>query len=257
MSDAARASFDLGRVLERLFGALGRNFLVFFGLALILTAIPAALTALAFSGRVDAASDGGRSLGFFLAGSLIGFVSGFVLQASIVHGAVIDLNGRRPKLAECLAGGLRHFLPVLAISILAAIAVVFGLMLFLVPGVILLTVWAVVVPAQVVENRGVFGAFGRSGDLTRGHRWAIFALLIAWLIVSFVLGAVITGVTLGLAASTESPASRSIVVWQGLTQPLANALSAVISSTGIAALYVELRRAKEGAAPDDLAAIFD
>ncbi|HYD45733.1 MAG TPA: hypothetical protein VEA79_10775 [Phenylobacterium sp.] len=257
MSDTTRARFDLGRVLERLFGALGRNFLVFFGLALILTGLPAALSAFAFAGRVDAASDGGRSLALFLAGSLIGFVSSFILQASIVHGAVMDLNGRRPTLVDCLTGGLRHFLPVLAISILAAIAVMFGLLIFLAPGIILLTVWAVVVPAQVVENRGVFGAFGRSADLTDGHRWAIFALLVVWLIISFVIGAAITGGALSLAASTGSSSAQALVAWQGLAQPLANALSAVISSTGIAALYVELRRAREGAAPEDLAAVFD
>ena len=257
MTETTRTAFDLGRVLERLFGALGRNFLVFVGLALILTGLPAALTALAFAGRVDAASDGGRSLALFIAGSLIGFVSGFILQASIVHGAVADLNGRRPTLLDCLTGGLRHFLPVVAISILAGIAVMFGLLFLLIPGIFLLTVWAVVVPAQVVETRGVFAAFGRSADLTRGHRWAILALLVIWLIISFVLGAVITGLTLGLAASLDAPGAQGLVLWQGIGQPLANALSAVISSTGIAALYVELRRAKDGAAPEDLAAIFD
>lgn len=254
MSEATRERFDIGRLLERLFGTLGRNFPVFFALALILTGLPAVLMGLASLQRQNGFPGAGPSSALFLAGTLIGMVSSFILQAAIVHGAVMDLNGRRPTLADCLTGGLRHFLPVLAISLLLGLAVVFGLLFLIVPGVVMLLIWAVVVPVQVVENRGVFAAFGRSADLTRHNRLSILALGVVWLIVAMVIGAVIGGLAVATAAGG---AVRGVLVTQLVVSPLSNALSAVISSTGIATLYVELRRAKEGAAPEDLAAIFD
>lgn len=254
MSDTSSDKFDLGRVLERLFATIGRNFVVFFGLALILIGLPAVLVGLATLQRVNDTTSAVASPLMFIGGTLLGAIASFVLQAAIVHGAVMDLNGRKPTLIDCLGGGLRHFLAVLAISILMSVAVVLGLLFLIVPGVIMLLVWAVVIPAQVVENRGVFGAFSRSADLTRGHRLTIFLLLIVWLIVAMIIGAAVGGLAVALAANGNF---QSAMVTQVIVSPISNALSAVISAAGVATLYAELRRAKEGVAPDQLAAIFD
>ena len=42
-----------------------------------------------------------------------------------------------------------------------------GFLLLIIPGLILLTVWAVVVPSLVIDKAGIFGSFSRSADLTR------------------------------------------------------------------------------------------
>lgn len=254
MSEITRGDFDLGRVLQRLFATIGRNALVFFGLALMLTGLPSLLVGLATLQRAGSLSMGDFASPLaFLGGGLLGAITSFVLQAAIVHGAVMDLNGRKPTLVECLGGGLRHFLAVLAISILFSIAVVFGLLFLIVPGVIMLLVWAVAVPAQVVEDRGVFGAFSRSADLTRGHRLSILLLLVVWLIVAMVIGVL----TSALAATLSLTLSDNVMLVQALVSPIGSSISAVISATGVAALYAELRQAKEGVEPDQLAAIFD
>jgi hypothetical protein len=68
-------------------------------------------------------------------------------------------------------------------GILYGIAVVIGFILLVVPGLILITIWAVVAPSIVVENKGVIEAFGRSRELVRGNGWSVFgAILIAFLI---------------------------------------------------------------------------
>jgi hypothetical protein len=75
-------------------------------------------------------------------------------------------------------------------GVLAAIGIAIGFVLLIIPGLILITIWAVVAPAIVVEGRGAIEAFGRSRELVRGHGWPVFgAILVAYLtvvVVSFV-----------------------------------------------------------------------
>src|SRR5580700_11135763 len=110
--------FELGRVIERTFTSIARNFAVFALLAALLAGVPAALTggllALASSGAGSAASSGSDNGLVALGASafglpyFIGAVAAFVLRGAIVYGAVADLNGRRATFGECLSTGLRH-----------------------------------------------------------------------------------------------------------------------------------------------------
>jgi hypothetical protein len=58
----------------------------------------------------------------------------------------------------------------IAAGLVAGIGVLIGLVLFIVPGLVLLTWWAVVVPVVVVERPGLGPAFTRSRELVRGPR---------------------------------------------------------------------------------------
>src|SRR5206468_87068 len=78
--------------------------------------------------------------------------------------------------------------------ILAGIAITIGLILIIVPGLFLITIWAVIVPVIVLEGAGVFDAFRRSHQLVRGRGWHVFGtLVVTWiilLVVNLVLGAI-------------------------------------------------------------------
>ncbi len=180
MSAAGEPRFDIGRVVSRTFGVIGRNWMAFFFLAL-LAVTPQMLWTYYFS--LGAASGGARlaAAGFFWAivvgGWLVSIVASFVLQASLTYGTIMDLNGQRVSLGEALSVGLKAFLPILAIGLLYSLGVGFGLVLLIVPGVMLLTAWAVVIPACVAENTGIMQSFRRSNELTRGHRGSIFGML--------------------------------------------------------------------------------
>src|SRR5439155_8319112 len=67
-------------------------------------------------------------------------------------------------------------LPLLGLSILVGVYVGLGLLLLVVPGLILMTRFAVAVPALVLEDRSVRDAMRRSRELVRGHGVAIFWL---------------------------------------------------------------------------------
>src|SRR5215211_4657425 len=94
-------------------------------------------------------------------------------------------DGRRDHSVEELFESAAPYIGTLILNgILAAIGIGIGLVLLIVPGLILITIWAVVAPAIVVEGAGVIEAFGRSRDLVRGNGWPVFgAIVIAYLIV--------------------------------------------------------------------------
>ena len=69
-----------------------------------------------------------------------------------------------------------------------------GLVLLIIPGLALITIWCLIIPAIVLEQTGTLAAFGRSLQLVRGYFWNVFGtLVLLWLIlivVDIVLGAI-------------------------------------------------------------------
>jgi len=263
---ATRPRFDMSRVVKRMFGAIGRNWVVFFGLAVLLTGIPQALFQFfMFQAGVKTVGGSvplsGASPGVILtaipAGLLMAAASA-VLQAALVHGTVADLNGRKASFGDCLSTGLKFLLPAIGLAILEAIALVFGFVLFIVPCVMMALAWSVAMPALVVERTGVFGAFGRSAELTRRHRWSILGLACLYFLVSLIVGAVIGGViggVIGAAPGVSSP--DRLVLLQIVVSLLLQPVQILLVTAGIASVYYELRSIKEGIGPEALASVFD
>ena len=89
---------------------------------------------------------GGTAVGAVL-GSPVGIVAAFLLQATLVK-AVQDVRDGRADLSlgETVRAATPYFWTVAGASILAGIAITIGLILLIVPGLILITIWAVIVP---------------------------------------------------------------------------------------------------------------
>lgn len=121
-------------------------------------------------------------------------------------------------------------LPLMAVSILYAIGVAIGLVLLIIPGVILLVIWAVVAPVTVLERPGVFAAFGRSRQLVRGNGWSVFAVIllvgVAVIIVSFIGG---------LVAGSVGSVGGALIEWA------VTAAVAPLSALSASVLYFALR----------------
>ena len=73
----------------------------------------------------------------------------------------------RPKLWTIVGAG-----------ILARLAITIGLILLIVPGLFLLTIWCLIVPVIVLEGAGRGDSFGRSRELVRGNGWNVFGLIV-------------------------------------------------------------------------------
>lgn len=248
--------FDVGRVMSRMFGAIGRNGLVFGLLATAMMGIPELLLGVAqkmtLNGHAVASLDATTVLISSGSGALILLIFYPVLQAALMHGVVADLNGRRPGFGECVATGFRFFFPVIGITVLMFIALMFGFLFFIIPGVLMFLAWSVALPAEIVERTGVFRAFSRSADLTRNHRGPIFGLYMLFTIFSWILSAVVFGVSAGAMTTTMRISWAGIVV-----SAVVQVLQTLIGAAGSASIYYELRSIKEGIGPDELAAVFD
>jgi hypothetical protein len=259
MSDVSErpSTLDIGRVIQELFSVLRRNFATFGLLAVILVGVPTAVLysflGSAITSRSPAQMLGAGSGSFFLGVVVVGLLT-LILQGTIIYGTVSDLNERKVSVTESLSVGLRAFLPLLGLGILMGLAIGCGMILLIVPGIMLAVAWCVAVPVYVVERPGVMACFGRAAALTRGNRWSIFGLFVIYVVAAIIIQAVlgIVGGLLNFATIGGFQILNFLII-----TPLIQVATALIASTGVAVLYVELRRIRDGVGPQGLAAIFD
>jgi hypothetical protein len=134
------------------------------------------------------------------AGLIVALI-GQVLYTGYVVKLVQDVrDGRRDHTMDELFSAAAPYVSTLILNgFVYAVAVFFGFLALIVPGLILITIWAVVAPSIVVEDKGVFEAFGRSRELVRGNGWRVFGtIVLAFLIVVVVAGVFgVTGASIG------------------------------------------------------------
>ena len=261
--------FDIGRVISQTFAVLGRNIVSFGILALVLVGLPALVVGFLQFGVAKAALQGVQtgsynfSPGAIMAGSLTGIatlITTSILQGALIHATVQDLNNQPQAIGESLATGLRNFLGLIVLAILMFIAIACGLVLLVVPGVMLACAWIVAAPSLVADRTGIFGAFSRSAELTRGNRWQIFGLIVIVVVVEWILGMIfnaISGVSMiGYSGDPLAAAQRMLSPLVLILSVIRSTIGAVIGATATAVMYVELRRAREGEPTGWLADIF-
>jgi hypothetical protein len=161
-----------------------------------------------------------------LIGSII-YLIGVTLYSGMVVKVVDDVrDGRRDLTVGEIIGSVTPVLGALiGNGILKAIAVVIGLVLLIVPGLILLTIWAVTGPAIVVERQGAIDAFGRSRELVRGEGFSVFAVLAVTLLI--VIGISIVVAIIGAATGDAGQVIFGIV-GSVLTAPIFSLVSAIL-----------------------------
>jgi uncharacterized membrane protein len=143
------------------------------------------------------------------------------------------------------------------VGLLGTVAVMAGLVLLIVPGVILTVMWVAAGAACVVEGTGVSGAFRRSVELTRGYRWPIFGLFVALILFMFAFIFIVFLLVSLVAFSSNAAAALGTMVAQFVAVTISTMLFWTISSALGAAIYFELRQIKEGVGPEALASVFD
>jgi hypothetical protein len=211
---------DIGDVVSKVFD-------LYFKYAAVLLPVAAALF------LIEAAF---RLLG--LASTPLALVAGVValILSTVYTGMVVRLvddvrDGRLDQSPGDLARSVGPvLLPLIAVSILAGLGVAIGLLLLIIPGLILVTLWAVVAPVTVLERPGLLAAFGRSRELVRGNGWQVFGVIVLFLLVFIAIG-----IVLSIIGAVFGDAGEVILNYVGsvITAPLVALASAV--------LYFELR----------------
>ncbi len=122
----------------------------------------------------------------------------------------------------------------LAVGIIAAIGVAGGLILFIIPGLVLLTFWSVTVPAVILENRGVVDAFRRSMRLVSGDAWRVFAIVLITVAFATIIATVIIVVL--------SPLPRFFDIY--VSGVVANSITMPFVALAWTVMFYDLRAAK-------------
>ena len=151
-----------------------------------------------------------------LLGSIVELFAAFLLQATLVK-AVQDVRDGRADLSigETVSAATPFIGAVALASILAGIAITIGLVLIIVPGLWLITIWAVIIPVIVIERSGALQSFGRSRQLVRGHGWHVFGTLvlvfIILIVVELILGIIFAALPLVLRSGLGTVISGTLV----------------------------------------------
>jgi hypothetical protein len=141
---------------------------------------------------------------------LIG-VADFVLVIPLVsafqaHAVLLIGQGEHPHLGEVFRRSFRVLATVVAASIITAIGVGIGLVLFLIPGIWLLIRLYVVAQTAAIEGADWPTTLRRGFALTRGSSWRILGMLVILGLIDLTLENV-----LGRAASSNGGALADIV----------------------------------------------
>ena len=242
---AAGQKIEIGRVVERGFAALGRQIGSYLAFALLLSGLPSALLAwlaLSQSGTFSMSMPGYWALTAFTT------IAGLILQATITRSALRGFQGLSPRIGSSFVDAFGFLLPMIGILIVTGILSGIGFILLVVPGVIVFIMLIVSIPVLVGEECGMLQAIKRSRRLTKGSRGRIFLLLILFAIVYLVAAGAISALSTTLIGDSAIGAA--------LGQGVIATGSSLLSCTMLAALYFELRTAKEGAAVEGLAEVF-
>lgn len=141
------------------------------------------------------------------------------------------------SVGEALTFGLMLFPTMLAAQILSGIAIGFGLVLLIIPGIYLIGRLALVSP--VIADRGIYNpleAISTSWDLTRNNGWAVFFFLFLVSIV-IVIAALIIGGIVSVIFGTEPGIGR---IMGGLVEAGFGAIGSLVSIAVSAAAYRQL-----------------
>jgi hypothetical protein len=222
-----REGVDVGGVLQRVFAIYREQFGLLIPAALVIFAPIAIINGLILSSGLVLA---------FLLTAIIGVIGTFLFQGMVVEAARDILDGRRDHDVGSLIGAAAPFIaPLAGAGILASIAIGIGFILLIVPGLFLLTIWAVLAPVIVLERAGVFDAFGRSQALVKGYGWPVFGVLICLFIIQAILSAILNGIVHAILSN---------IVGYVIGELISRTLIAPLSALAAAVLYFELKRVR-------------
>jgi hypothetical protein len=225
----------IGEVLREAWELYTRFLAQFFVTAVVIFAVMDLLSALADSAAGDSSW---ASVLWGGVSALVGIVGFFLVQGGLVQRACDLHEGRVERgVADTYRAVWPRLPGLVAAGVVAAIAVVIGLILLIVPGLILLTIWSMIGAVIVLEGVPASRSFDRSRELVRGHGWTVFGLIVITFVLFVIAEAVIRLLFAPLTGFLEG--YLGALVAHSLTVPFA---AAVLTTA-----YFKLRDVREPA----------
>ena len=216
---------DVARVFERIFAIYKDQFTLLIPAALVVFVPVALISGLIYAG--DVSIIGGLIV------AAIATIATYWFQGMVVEAARDILDGRRDHSIGSLVQSVTPVIgPLIIAGILAGLGIGIGLLLLIVPGLFLLTIWAVIAPVIVIERRGAIDSFGRSRELVRGHGWQVFGVIVVLFLIQFIITAVLNAVANSVSDSFVGYTISDLIV---------RILVAPFTALAAAVLFFELK----------------
>ena len=167
---------DISNVLREAWNLYKQHIGRFFLTALVVYAVLDLISALADAAAGDSVL---AAVVWGLIAVAVSIVGYFWVQGALVETVRDVRDGRADRTVGETYRSVQPRLPALIASgIVAGVAIVIGLILLIVPGLFLITIWSMIGAVIVLEGRSAGEAFGRSREIVRGHGWQVFGLLV-------------------------------------------------------------------------------
>jgi glycerophosphoryl diester phosphodiesterase family protein len=153
--------------------------------------------------------------------------------------------GEQTDWRSSLNYALRLAPALLLITLLNALGVLLGLLLFVLPGIWLYVAWAFATPVLLVEGLRGTVALKRSFRLVQGRWWRTFGVLLVGFILAAIISAVVEAVFLiGIVVGEDNDAL--VLVLSTIAGIIGLAVTTPFQAALLAVLYFDLRVRKEG-----------
>lgn len=177
---------SFGEILDGVFSLYRRHFAPLLATSALMAAPGVVVwTVLALLATGDPQSDAVLKM----AGSLLyvpfGVVAGLVGWGALVQQAAAGVLGGEVSVRHGMKASWRRFWTLAAIMVIGVFAVVFGLLLFVVPGVLVAAATFAVFHAAVLEGASVPVAFERSYALARGALGRVLGVMTVFSIIGY------------------------------------------------------------------------
>src|SRR5690242_13912072 len=184
-SAPVESEFRVGRVFNRTFSVLFRGLPRFFAVCAV-AYVPSFFVTKIFTVEEETTITAPAAV-FILLAVLLAEAFNLLGQAVVLHAAFQQVRRQPVRLVQSLKVGVVRILPLVGLVIVELLLIAVASLAFIIPAFILFAMWAVTLPVCVVERRGPFASLSRSTELTRGHRWKVFALIFPVFVVDVVM----------------------------------------------------------------------
>ncbi|HEX2574947.1 MAG TPA: hypothetical protein VHK88_01275 [Aquihabitans sp.] len=193
------------------------------------------------------AFDGG-DLALTMAGLLVSTLATIIATSIATAACFRSISGAYvgddPDWRESLRFGLRRVWSVLGLTLLTGLLTVLGLLGCIVGVAVPLTLFAVAMPALLVEGLGVTKAMGRSKDLASGRFWRVLGIVLLSTILTGAFQAALSAPLAAVFFLDVGPVLQQIIT--AITTMISTILVTPFSAALTMALYVDLRVRREG-----------
>jgi hypothetical protein len=249
---------SLGELLDRTFQLYRRHFVMFVGIAALphVLLLPVQLGQLWFH-------DNRITLSFalwMLGVGALGFVATALAQgASVVAVSQLYLE-RSISINDAYARVIGRLGRLCGLLLVAGIAIAFGFLLLIIPGVLLLLRWSLAVPSMILEELTIGDSLRRSSSLTKDDRFRIFGIYFLYFVLTMIMSSLwqmpvfIAAVAAGRAAINPPFWTQVLVVFGSF---VTISLVSPLMTIALSLVYYDERVRKEAFDLDHLMAQID